>query len=94
MTHSTVDGLTADVESLADDLAAVRIERDALAAKLGEFQPADHPGGGQFFIHGCRHVEVWNETAQGPINEQGCDACESGPDGTWRPLYVRTEARA
>lgn len=41
------------------------------------------------FIHmRCHNVEWWDESRLGPINDQGCDTCESAPDGGWRPVYI------
>lgn len=43
----------------------------------------------RLYIHlPCRQVEWWNEAAHGPVNDQGCDVCESAPDGKWKLLYV------
>lgn len=56
-------------------------------------QPVTFPDGSQMFIHECRHIEWWNEKEQGPVNDQGCDACESSPfTGGWQPVYVRKAA--
>jgi hypothetical protein len=41
------------------------------------------------WVHGCGHVEAWpTDPKYPPIENEGCDACESAPDGTWRQLYV------
>lgn len=52
-------------------------------------------GKDELWRHGCGHVEPWSTDPAylasehgGPITEQGCDACEGGPDGTWRQLFV------
>jgi len=39
------------------------------------------------WMHGCGALDEW-PTGDSCITEQGCDACEGAPDGTWRQLYV------
>ncbi|MBM0274111.1 hypothetical protein [Micromonospora tarensis] len=74
-------------------IAEARNVMPALCDELEAFQPVIFSDGSQMFIHECRHIEWWNEKAQGPVNDQGCDACESSPfaDG-WQPVYVRKAA--
>jgi hypothetical protein len=60
-----------------------------VSAEVERFHPVTDPSGDALYIR-CGHVEWWNESVNGPINDQGCDACESAPDGSWRPLYLRT----
>ncbi|MEV4197062.1 hypothetical protein [Micromonospora globbae] len=84
---------------LADEQTAARQwqERhtalaDEFAAEIDRFKPVTYDDGDQLYMHTCRNVEWWNEDRQGPVNEQGCDACESGPyPGGWRPVYVRED---
>ena len=49
------------------------------------------------FIHlPCRDTMAWGQVMvdeYGPIQRQGCDRCEGGPDGKWRQVYVETEDR-
>jgi hypothetical protein len=48
--------------------------------------------GGNVFIHlPCRNIEIWDEDRRGPINDEGCDACESAPDGKWRQVYIQDD---
>jgi hypothetical protein len=65
----------------------------ALPAEEPEYEPAVmHGGHSAAWIHGCGHLEAWpTDPKYPPITEQGCDACESAPDGSWRQLYVRRE---
>lgn len=44
----------------------------------------------RLYQHKCGHVEWWPiNHPEGPIDEQGCDACESAPyPGGWRLLYA------
>jgi hypothetical protein len=67
-----------------------------LVAEVERYQPVVDPSGEALYIHNhdgpgyrCGNTEWWNEAVHGPINDQGCDACESAPDGSWRPLYLR-----
>ena len=77
----------------AEFIAAARSIVPALVAEVRAYQPATK-GRYQLHIHDCGHVEWWHEPDQGPINEQGCDACESAPyPGGWQPVYVRKAAR-
>jgi hypothetical protein len=58
-------------------------------------QPLTIPGPppAAVFIHlPCKTAELWDEATQGPINEQGCDACESAPDGQWYRVWIEVEA--
>lgn len=65
---------------------------DLLAGQdTAEYQPAAERDGNALYVHGCGNVEWWGEQVGGPINDQGCDACESAPDGTWQPLYVKRD---
>lgn len=76
-------------------LAAEQAEVDRLRAELDGLKPVAFSSGGQLYIHGCRNAEWWHEATQGPINDQGCDACESAPfTGGWQPVYVRDTTRA
>lgn len=47
------------------------------------------------FIHlTCLEVVTWTpeeEKEYGPINTQGCDRCDGGPDGQWTRVYVERE---
>ncbi|MFI6332946.1 hypothetical protein ACIBBG_32145 [Micromonospora chersina] len=68
----------------------------ALAAELlrlvggDALQPVAFPSGEQLYVHTCKNVEWWHEPTQGPINNQGCDACESSPaPGAWQPAFTR-----
>ncbi|MEV4384371.1 hypothetical protein AB0J68_01380 [Micromonospora sp. NPDC049580] len=71
-------------------IAEARNHMPALCDEVERFQPVTFPDGSQMFIHECRHIEWWNEKEQGPVNDQGCDACESSPfTGGWQPVYVR-----
>ncbi|WP_330438794.1 hypothetical protein OHB44_27885 [Micromonospora sp. NBC_00821] len=64
-----------------------------LESMLAAFQPVAFPDGSQVFVHECRHTEWWNEQEHGPINDQGCDACDSAPfSGGWQLVYVRKAA--
>lgn len=51
------------------------------------YEPARPYPNAEAWLHSCGHIEYWY-TAQGDIQEQGCDACESAPDGSWRRLYI------
>jgi len=47
----------------------------------------------RLYQHTCGHVEEWSEAVAGPINEQGCNACESGPHkDAWQPLYRKPDS--
>lgn len=68
----------------------------SLTSRL-ELEPVEQgtPGNeSRLYIHECGHVEWWPTSreyliAEGGINEQGCDACDSGPHpGAWRTLYA------
>jgi hypothetical protein len=58
-----------------------------------------HRGGHAWYLHSCSHIEAWpiDTALVGPISDQGCDACESPPDGfpgshgSWQPLYVAAD---
>ncbi|TCB97552.1 hypothetical protein E0H26_11580 [Micromonospora zingiberis] len=82
----------ADARADAEFIAHARQDIPLLLTELAAYQPAVK-GRYQHFMHSCGNVEPWDEAAYGPINEQGCDACECAPDGTWRPLYVREVTR-
>lgn len=47
------------------------------------------------FIHiPCLEALPWpavQAAAHGPIQEQGCDRCDSAPDGMWRRIHVELE---
>jgi hypothetical protein len=46
----------------------------------------------RLYQHTCGHVEEWS-THVGPIDEEGCDACESGSHpGSWQPLYRKSDS--
>lgn len=47
----------------------------------------------RLYMHiSCGNTELWSDSdGQGPIDDQGCDACECAPDGGWRQLYVRND---
>ncbi|MBF9135171.1 hypothetical protein I0C86_40545 [Plantactinospora sp. S1510] len=72
---------------------------DAFVPTPAGCEPVTSPDGSALFIHvgsggyRCDNTEWWNERVSGPINVQGCDACDSGGGGSWRPLYVRVETR-
>lgn len=88
------EGMRTDIGREADAVfvAAARTDVPELAAELRRFQPVTLTTGCQLYIHDCRQVEWWNEERQGPINEQGCDACESAPyPGGWRLVYIRKD---
>lgn len=72
-------------------IAAARTDVPALVAEIRRFQPVPWDADGdRLYMHTCRNVEWWNEDREGPVNEQGCDRCESGPHPNgWRLLYVR-----
>ncbi len=42
------------------------------------------------FIHlPCLEAVTWSEKECGPINENGCDRCDTDSDGQWREVRVR-----
>lgn len=86
--------LTAERDRLLEASKSVIGENSNLRQQLTEARdPTYHQvttSGGNLvlYIHRCQDVEWWNEATSGPINEQGCDACESALGG-WQPIYVR-----
>jgi hypothetical protein len=46
----------------------------------------------RLYQHTCGHVESWS-TAVGPIDDEGCDACEGASwPGSWQPLYRKADS--
>lgn len=76
-------------EALAEDAARERPDVPCARPAPIHFEPVRDDDGMALYVHvPCKGTEWWNESVEGPINDQGCDACESAPDGQWRAVYV------
>lgn len=70
-------------------IAGRRLLQEELTEQATAFVPAERGSEWALYLHRCGNTEWWSEAVHGPINQQGCDACEAGPDQGWRPVYVR-----
>lgn len=77
---------------ILDRASADEVTEQARADERALFVPVAFRSGEALFLHRpCRQIEWWHEGERGPINEQGCDCCESAPDGQWVAVYVRKD---
>jgi hypothetical protein len=76
-------------KALHDAVTEPAVEFVPAARRLGYAPALIHGRKSTLWVHGCGHVESWpTDPKYPPIKGEGCDACESAPDGTWRQLYL------